>query len=52
MMPKLRRPALWGLAAAGVAVLAALWISAPADPVPSRRFTHRDGTFALFHGFN
>jgi len=44
ILRKFRRPALWGLAVAGVAVLAALWISAPADPVPSRRFTYRDGT--------
>lgn len=47
MLRKLRRLALWGLAgvmAAVVALLAALWVSALADPVPSRRFTYRDGT--------
>lgn len=35
------------MVASGVALLAAIWISALADPVPSRRFTFGDGTFAL-----
>jgi len=50
ILRKFRRPALWalaGVAAAGVALLAALWISALVDPVPSRRFTYRDGTSTL-----
>lgn len=55
ILRKFRRFALWalaGVAAAGVALLAALWISAQADPVPSRRFTYRDGTFVSYFGWN
>lgn len=54
LLRKLRRIALWGLAgvtAAVIALLAALWISALADPVPSRRFTYRDGTFDYYFGW-
>jgi hypothetical protein len=51
ILRKFRRPALWGLAVPGVALLAALWISALADLVPSRRFTYRDGTYDHFFGW-
>lgn len=54
LLRKLRRLALWGLAgltAVVVALLGALWISSLADPVPSRRFTYRDGTFDYYFGW-
>ncbi|MBM4164531.1 MAG: LamG domain-containing protein [Lentisphaerae bacterium] len=54
LLRKLRRLALWGLAgvtAAVIALLAALWVSARADPVPTRRFTYRDGTFDYYFGW-
>lgn len=39
------------VAALGVALICALWISNMTDPVRSRRFTYRDGTFDYFYGW-
>lgn len=50
-----RRFALRGIAvvvALGVALVCALWISSLTDPVRSRRFTYRDGTFDYYYGWD